>query len=312
VRSDRGSTHNRLESALMKNLVMGFATNQDEKSIQIFTKSLRRVYSSEECDLVIITNRFEPYFIDLSSIGVTFSSTTNNYSKHTGTAAKIINRLILYTMRGFNRSQALRRLIPEISQSYEVLLETWHHPHFVRWLAYRRVLELNRHYNYVLLADVKDVVFQAPFFQDISTDRVSLFQQGEVYGKSYWDTKWYKEAWGPKLLEKALGKQALCIGTIAGPHAGVLNLVKEIADFFAREPFGRIEQAIFNYMVLNDKIRTPYQIFPNITGPITTLANEEAYSKTLMQNGIICRATDKQIIPVVHMYDRFSKRYGGG
>jgi hypothetical protein len=239
-------------------------------------------------------------------MGTTFASTTNNYSKHTGKTAKLINRAVLYALRWTSRYQTLHRMLPEIMQTYAVLLETWHHPHFARWFAYKRVLDLNRHYDRVLLADVKDVLFQAPFFQDIPKDRVSLFHHGEIYGQCYWDTKWYKEAWGDTQLAKVLGKEALCIGTIAGSHAGVLSLVKEIVDFFAREPFGRIEQAVFNYMVLSNMIRTPYRVSPNITGPIATLANEDAHMETLTLGGKIYRSVDKQLIPVVHMYDRFS------
>src|ERR1700721_2485014 len=75
--------------AMTKNLVMGFATNQNDHSLRVFIKSLRRVYSQTECDVVIITNRYESYFRDLSSqTGVIFVSTPNNYSTKTGHLSK--------------------------------------------------------------------------------------------------------------------------------------------------------------------------------------------------------------------------------
>lgn len=289
----------------MKNLVMGFATNQDEHSVRVFCGSLRKVYTEAECDIVIVTNRHEPYFTELAQQGVKFFGTVNNYSRKTGKLAKSINRVVLQSLRGMARWGVLERLAPEIARAYPVLIETWHHPHFVRWFTYERFLELNQGYGQVFLADVKDVVFQAPLFESTPRASVSLFDQNEQYGKGYWDTMWYRDAWGDAELKKVMGKPALCIGTILGPHAGVLSLVRELTAFFAQHPFGRIEQAVFNYMLLTDRIRTPYEVVPNVSGPVATLANEEAHRAVVARDGAIRRVQDGSVIPAVHMYDRF-------
>jgi hypothetical protein len=288
-----------------KNLVMGFATNQSERSMQIFTRSLRDVYPQDECDLVLVTNRYEPFFADLAANGVTFASTSNNYSKRTGRAAKLVNRVFLHAFRMLHGRSALAAMVPEIADAYPVLFETWHHPHFVRWLCYRRFLTLNRQYGKVLLADVKDVVFQAPFFDAIPASRVSLFEQGEIYGQCDWDTRWYREAWGEQELKKVLGKPAICIGTIAGTHAQVLSLVDELSESFLRKPFGRIEQAMFNYLIYNEKLKTPYQVVQNVEGPIATLANPGAHQQVRVDGGLIRRSMDGRAVPIVHMFDRF-------
>lgn len=289
----------------MKNLVMGFATNQKEHSMRVFCESLRKVYSPQECDLVMITNRFEPYFVDLAQQGVQFFSTVSTYSSQTSKVAKVINRGVMHSLRALHRTKLLDGLAPEITKVYPVIVETWHHPHFVRWFAYQRYLELNRGYDQVFLADVKDVVFQAPLFAPSTDSKVSLFEDGEVYGNCYWDTKWYREAWGEAELKKVIGKKALCIGTILGPHAGVLSLVSELTNFFALHPFGRIEQAVFNYMLCTNRIKTPYKVVDNIVGPVATLANEAAHDAISIQDGRICRP-DGTPIPAVHMYDRFA------
>ncbi len=120
----------------MKNLVMSFATNMDEKSVRVFCASARRVYGEAECDIVIITNKYEPYFLELNRLGVTFFETPNNYSKQTGRPSKVLNRAALYSLRAINGFPALANAIPEISASYRTLLETWHHPTFARWFGY--------------------------------------------------------------------------------------------------------------------------------------------------------------------------------
>jgi hypothetical protein len=292
---------------MAKYLVMGFATNQNEHSLRVFVKSLRRVYDVTICDVVIITNRYEDYFRDLSlQSGAIFVSTSNNYSKKTGRVSKAINRSVLNTMRLLERFGWLKRFAPEIAASYPVLLENWHHPHFVRWFAYERFLSLNRGYDQVLLADVKDVVFQAEFFCPETPKCVSLFDQDEIYGISSWDTQWYRDAFGEAELNKVLGKPSVCIGTIRGDHANTLSVIRELCNFFARSPFGRIEQAAFNYMLFKGLIQTPYEILPNVTGPIATLSNDGVHQKVLTKSGLIIRAVDESLIPVVHMYDRFA------
>jgi len=289
----------------MKNLVMGFATNQTEHSVRLFCSSLRRVYSPEQCDLVLVTNKHEDYFNELAASGVQFFQTPNNYSPRTGKVAKALNRIVLNGMRGLIGSGLLQKVAPEIAEAYPVLIETWHHPQIMRWFSYERMLKLNRHYEQVFLSDVKDVVFQAELFPDKPGDTVTLFDQDEVYGPSYWDTTWYREGWGKAALAKVMGKRPICIGTILGPQAQMLSLVSEIAAFFARHPFGRIEQAVFNYMLLTGQVKTPYRIADNVSGPVATLSNQSAFEKVRVQDGRIRRAADLSVVPAVHMYDRF-------
>ncbi|MBR0697780.1 hypothetical protein [Bradyrhizobium lablabi] len=285
----------------MTHLVMGFATNISEASLRVFSKSLRAVYSPSECDLVIITNRFESFFVDIAKSGVRFAPTSNNYNSKTGNVSKAINRSVLHALRMLRKS--LTNVAPEIAESYPALIENWHHPHFVRWFAYERFLTLNRHYDQVMLSDVKDVVFQAPFFAN--HEKVCLCDQGLVYGETYWDTEWYRSAFGQENLNKVLGKSPLCIGTMMGPHASVLGIVRELCAEFAERPFNRIEQAVFNHLLLNNQVKTPYQILPNITGPIVTLCSDDIASEFHVNDGVICRNVDKSIAPVIHMYDRF-------
>lgn len=290
------------EVQLAPNLIMGFATNTDEASVRIFAKSIRRIYSQQECHIAIITNRFEPYFAELAEDGVQFIPTSNNYSNQTRAVSKVINRAALWSLRAFR--SILERAAPEIASSYPTLLETWHHPHFVRWFAYERFLDLNRHYNQVMLSDVKDVVFQGRIFDYSDPDLVCLCDQGLTYGEANWDTMWYREAYGEEELKKIAGRSPICIGTMIGPHHGILSIVRELKDEFAQRPFGRIEQAVFNHMILNGSLKTSFKVLPNVTGPIATLCGDKIQLNFVTNEGFILRAGDNSIVPAVHMYDR--------
>ena len=280
---------------------MGFATNLGEIPLKIFTRSLRNIYSPDECELVLITNRYESYFGDVAKLGVRFSPTYNNYTTKTRSISKAINRLAIHSTRTLKGS--LGKLAPEIFDSYRAFIENWHHPHFVRWFAYERFLSLNRHYDQVLLADVKDVVFQSPFFSE--EQQLCLCDQAIKYGETFWDTKWYREAYGEKALKGLLGRSPFCIGTMMGPHREILSIVRELCDEFSERPFNRVEQAVFNHLIFSNQIKTPYTVLQNVTGPIVTLASDEIAERYTTDRGIIRRRSDGSAAAVVHMYDRF-------
>lgn len=287
-----------------KNLVMGFATNQSEKSVRIFCQSLRMVYRPEECDVAIITNRHETYFDELARLDIRFVSTPNNYSACTSRLTKAANRGILHAFRFLNRLNG-RRWLPEIAQAYPVLIETWHHPQLARWFAYRRVLSVGRLYRQVFLADVKDVVFQARFFDNSSENKVCLFADVNPYGSCYWNDRWYREAYGKAAFTRIVGRQPVCIGTVLGTHQAMLEILEDFTTFVARAPFGRVEQAIFNHMLHTNLFRTKIETAPNITGAVATLASEGARDSVRIIDNAICRVSDGGVIPVVHMYDRW-------
>jgi hypothetical protein len=289
----------------MKNLVLAFSTNHKREDLLVFCRSLRRVYSVEECDLVICTNYYEDYFEELRLEGVSFFSSVNKFRPHPSVGMKIIRRIVIDGGRYGKKLGLTRRLPPEAQSAYDVIMECWHHPHYARWYAYRRFMALNRHYNQVLLADVRDIAFQDRFFE-APREKVDLFTELEPYGPdSGFNTGWYRGAWGDKALERAKGKLPVCIGTILGPFRETYGLVKEIVDFFSAHPFHGVEQAVFNYMLVEDMLQTPVTYVDNITGPVATLSSDAAKGMTHVAGGTVRRAANGSVIPIVHMYDRF-------
>jgi hypothetical protein len=299
------------------NLVMGFATNQSEAALRVFCQSLRSVYSASDCDVVILTNKYESYFDDLSRIGIEFVQTPNNWSIQTRKVTKAVNRVALQALRGLYKLNGLRWL-PEIAQAYSVLIETWHHPQLARWFAYKRVLSVRRGYTQIFLVDVKDVVFQGPFFR-ASDQGLTLFSDCNPYGSCAWNDTWYRQAYGRSALAKVHGRQCVCIGTVLGTQAAVIEMLDQFVMTMAASPFGRIEQAIFNHMLLTTDLlaRAHPTVVPNISERVATLGSESAYAAVEIRHERICRSADQTVIPVVHMYDRWPataelclRRYG--
>ena len=290
---------------MARNLIVGFATNQDRQSVEVFCKSALKSHSAEDCHIVIITNKYESYFLDLEKSGVIFFNTVSRYSKKTNKISKLINRIVLHSLRVGNKLK-LSKYIPDIMDSYPLLIEAWHHPHFARWFAYKRYLEMSGAYGEIFIADVKDVVFQSSVFRNVEGQYLNLFKQHVDYGDKDWDTKWYREAWGERALSEIVGKPAICIGTLVGTLESVRTMVSNLVDFYGKYPFKGVEQAGFNYMIYNGKFDVDYSIVENIDNQVATLT-AKAYPHVAFDGQNIVRKNGNSVIPAVHMYDRFAE-----
>ena len=285
----------------MKNLVLGFGTNQSAADCRVFVNSLRQVYSPAECDGVLIVDR-PPAGVDTSGPNaITFVTTENSYP-HRSTVERKAKSLFIRTASVVAAAGPAAIAKPAKGALHHAM-ERWHHPHFARWLAYRRFLEAHPEHDQVLLTDVRDVMFQRAFFAE-RTDAVQLFEQDTTYGTGNCDSDWYRQAWGDAALARAAGKPALCIGTILGPRAEVLKLVTDFIDYFAAAPFRGVEQAVFNRMMIEGEPRFRYAINANVEGLVATLANPASAAAMTVVDGRLTRS-DGSIVPIVHMYDRF-------
>lgn len=285
-------------------LIMGFATNQTQESLQIFLRSARRIYPEQECDIALIANCVTGIESIIDETGAIVINTPSTYSSRVSNLTKVYNRVFIQALRGLSRSGLLARS-PEIISGYYQLIETWHHPHFARWFAYMRVMQTFHRYDKILLADTKDVVFQSRFFDEIRGSKISIFEDGETFSPEGWNGRWYIEAYGRRKYDQVSQKQPICIGVVAGDAKMLLRLVTELCREIAGHPFGRIEQAVFNKMYFNEEFSVEFTAFKNIVGPVLTMASGDIEERTYCCDGLICDRDGRRVFPVVHMYDRF-------
>ena len=199
-----------------ENVLLGFATNLSPERIEVLSKTLRSIYSPNECDLVIYTNNVNR---ELSYIAkehsVNFLYTPNTYSFSVNKISKLLNRIIINSTNWLARYTCNFPSLKIIFyEAYPLLIKLWHHPHFVRWLCYKEFFDTHRNYKKVCISDVKDVAFQAPFFEKLDSSVLHLFEQDVFYGifdgHNRYDTLWYRDAYGLKELNKIKDKPALC------------------------------------------------------------------------------------------------------
>lgn len=285
----------------MKYLVLGFATNQSSASFRVFINSLRQVYPSDQCDLVLIVDRVPADLDADGKAGVTFFHTPSSYPHGSTISRKL--RSLLIRLGSAAANAGLPVLSPLAAKLLEPMIERWHHPHFGRWVAYQRYLRANPNYDGILLTDVRDVLFQDRFFEG-ARDIVELYEQDESYGTGNCDSDWYREAWGEEALRRADGRPAVCIGTILGSHDQIMKLIHDFIVYYSRAPFRGVEQAIFNRLLLEGQPTFAYRINRNIDGAVATLAGDKAHGAVSVSDRI-SRKSDGSTVPIVHMYDRF-------
>jgi hypothetical protein len=292
--------------AAPRDLVMGFCTNIRVERIEVFAKTLRRLYAPDRCDLVVHTGDVSD---DLAALAADYAIelvySGNNYGPGTGALAKLLFRALAHATRPLaaagRRSRALALTFGHL---YPTMVKLWHHPHFARWLCYREFLRAHPRHGRVLLSDVKDVSFQAPFFDAVKGPALLLFDQDQIYGRDNIDTRWYRDAYGAAELAKVDGKPSLCIGTVLGDRASVSTFVDRVCAEILRRPFGRIEQTILNKLYYSSAFADlPVTVTPNAEGPVLTLSCP--YTETLFDlgpDGLLDRRG--ALHPIVHMYDR--------
>lgn len=288
----------------MKHLVLSFMTNQKLEDIEVFCSSLRKIYSAAECDIVLITNTYREYLPELDKYEVKYFSTISQFRPGMTFFMKLIRKAVFECSKMMRRS-GLDKLLPgEVRDTYPLILEAWHHPHFARWFAKGRFLNLSRQYDQVFIGDYRDVAFQAPFFDSSSTE-VSFFAECEPIGEPGFNTNWLRTHWGEAAYQRAIGFYPACLGTVLGPASQMREIVAEMTEFFALHPYQGPDQGITNHMLAEKLFNTKHCVVDNVSGAVATLSSEAARAMTLVKNGKICRVADGSVIPIVHMYDRY-------
>jgi hypothetical protein len=175
------------------------------------------------------------------------------------------------------------------------------------------LLQLQEKPEHILLADVRDVVFQSdpfsyPFPKGLS---VASEQTRGTIGQSRGNTKWLIEAVGWREMRKLKKLTAICAGTTFADYATMMKYLEAMTTQLDRRffyaLFDSIDQGLHNYFVHN-RLVTPLQIHTNWHGPFLTLDSETVLPKNKNAKGYLCN-NDGTIIPIVHQYDRIKNLF---
>jgi hypothetical protein len=170
--------------------------------------------------------------------------------------------------------------------------------------------------DFVLLSDVRDVVFQSnpfsyPFLSGISV--ASECTRGTI-GQSRANSKWLWEAAGFREMRRLANRTPVCSGTTMADHRTMAKYLEVMTEYLNRRffwgLFDAIDQGLHNYFIHNRMI-TPLHLFTNWNGPFLTMDSEIVRPENKNRDGYLCNE-DGSVIPVVHQYDRIKNLYRAG
>ncbi|HZY37868.1 MAG TPA: hypothetical protein VFE53_14520 [Mucilaginibacter sp.] len=172
---------------------------------------------------------------------------------------------------------------------------------------YDYLLENKDKYHYVLLTDVRDVVFQADPFKDLDrADILNFYEEENTIANSFYTSYWIKHAFGKRALGTITEKMSICSGTTIGSVNRILKYLETMIATQARitaglTGLGGFDQGVHNYLIYNNYFPGS-RITTNTDAEVATLGESTSIWFN-DENELVNR--DKKVIPVVHQFDRF-------
>jgi hypothetical protein len=291
---------------LKKNLIIGTATGYAYAAMQYFFTSLKDI--GFEGDIVILVSdqvdpETEKQLVSQGVILVYIKEKALRFTKKYANSRlwKIhsIPHKLLFAM--FNSgSDKIARL-----SSY---VKKFHLISGSRYCFYYDYLLANKDkYQYVLLTDVRDVVFQADPFKDLDrADTLNFYEEENTIANSFYTAYWIKHAFGAKALETIKEKMSICSGTTIGSVNRILKYLETMIVMQAKitaglTGLGGFDQGVHNYLIYNNYFPGS-RITTNTDAEVATLGESTSIWFN-DDNELVNR--DKKVIPVVHQFDRF-------
>jgi hypothetical protein len=169
---------------------------------------------------------------------------------------------------------------------------------------------------FILMADVRDVVFQSNPFAYPFPAGLSVASEcvRSSIGSSRGNAKWLWEVAGIRELRRLSGRTPICSGTTVGDYATIQPYLELMTTHLRRKffwgMFDAIDQGLHNYFVHNQMV-APLRIYTNWNGPFLTLDSEVVSPEQKNPEGFLCNR-DGSVVPIVHQYDRIKNLYRPG
>jgi hypothetical protein len=295
-----------------RNLILGAATGYSPSALRVFLASLAASGFHGKVALLVYPDQLDT-IVDLRAHGVTPVMVERSWR---GFPKSITNRL---SNRG--RMRQLHLWIDVAAG----LLSQWkglrfgilwalaaplHHIANRRYYEYWKFLtSVHGEFDRVLLADTRDVVFQADPFQWPIRTPLAVFGEGAhtpVNGEPC-NKGWIEYLYGESGLDSIRHKQILCSGTTMGTLTGIIDYLEIMIDeAFSRTDKiigpGGVDQGMHIWLFWNGRLPAA-TLFQTGEGPVATLHLENPESFQFDRSGNLLNR-DGSIVPIVHQYDR--------
>lgn len=169
-----------------------------------------------------------------------------------------------------------------------------------RFFRYRRLLAEEGHrFTHALLADIRDVVFQADPFP---CEGLHAFAENESIGRNHFARRWFQLAYGWSSWRRWSDRPLLNVGTILGDIAHVRRYLDIACAEYVRRLafFWGADTAVHNHILHSGLL--PATLHPFGSGPVLTL-NAVPVEALRVEDGRVLDSRGNPF-PVLHQYDR--------
>lgn len=174
-------------------------------------------------------------------------------------------------------------------------------------------------FQYVLTADIRDVVFQSnpfdnPYFRNVTTAPMVFALEDVFFGYEMYNALWIQGIFGDDALPNFLGKQISNSGVVMGPAPSMVRYLSLLTSIIP-EGFQRdqgMDQGVHNYLiheVLERSTDKPFNyVLPSNGVVVFTVGSLINYEDVLGWNDTLKvayrRRWNRAVPPVVHQFDR--------
>lgn len=229
----------------------------------------------------------EPFFVSLRRTGFT------------GDVAIFVSNISDFVLKKLNEYGVTT--IPFQRVGLEQIIS----PNDYRYYLYRVFLGSAPNYRFVMITDVRDVIFQDfPFQSFVPEDKISVAVESKT--KTIYDdacnTRWLLMKFGTHIFYEICSRPIICSGTTIAPAKLMCHYLDTMIHymFLYGGYYKLIDQGVHNYIIYTGKIG-PIAFMDNNSRLFLTLGLED--HARINSNGKI-EIQDKAIAPIVHQYDR--------
>jgi hypothetical protein len=187
-------------------------------------------------------------------------------------------------------------------------LHRFYHISCGRYFLYFRYLSRRKgKFSYVLLSDVRDVIFQGDPFRYATSPGIYCFLDPTVrLGDEPVNTRWTVNLFGNAYYQTRKGSRIFCSGTIIGDYDSMTRLLHQMCAVLIQalpHAVGQIgdDQAAYNHLLWENRIANAIYC-ENSENAVMTLKNAATESLMFGGNGAVLNQ-DGSPTPVLHQYD---------
>ena len=291
---------------MKKNAIIGTAAGYKFPQIEKFVTTLRKINYTGDIVLFVKSNidsetrkKLNDLGVELVYIPVGFINFSKNYA-----ASRLwkihypIHKLIFFLLSLFTKIKI---------DLYSFYVKTFHQISGSRYCFYSEYLKKNREkYKYILVTDVRDVIFQADPFENLQGEVLKFYSENHTIKESFYTSYWIKNAFGKSRLAKIENNRSICSGTTIGSVELILDYIEKMISKQAEitsgiTGLGGFDQGVHNFLIYNNFFQNSL-ITNNGYGEVITLG--EASNIKLNDNEELINE-DLSIVPVIHQFDRF-------